>query len=73
MSTLRPEHILTIAAGPQEIAIVNLGSGSTKYVIKMGSEEIKQELSGTGAMQTYENVTYPIKIANHGPNSIQVN
>ncbi len=73
MSIIQPHHTLVINDGSSELAVTNRGSGEVKYEIAQGDEHpASQKLSGPGSMQEYENVVYPVKIHNFGPDSIEV-
>ena len=65
-----PKETLIIEKGPQELAVTNGGSGTTKFnVIQAGVKE-KKFLEGASAMQLFENVKYPIEIYNKGREAI---
>ncbi|RBP53111.1 hypothetical protein [Arenicella xantha] len=73
MHIIKPGQKHNFSQGSPELAVTNIGSGSTTYTIKIGEHKTKKKtLNGAGAMETYENVRYPVEIDNLGPDKIQV-
>jgi len=75
--TVLPQGYLDLLGGSPEIGITNLGFSEAKYTFTQrfeheGESTTTQVLTGTGAVQTYENVRYPIRIHNIGDQQILV-
>ena len=72
-NTVASGKSLTLKSGGPEILVSNLGQGNTTVVVTIGKKKpVTQVLQGQGAVQSFQNIVYPVTIDNKGPDAVQV-